>query len=715
MADNKGKTDRLHDLLPKHFQTKVNPNWKALVETIGQSDEYVAELIEEVRKQFFVKTATRPYIDRLGANVKVSRPKLIGMDDSDFRRYIPVVAYQPKQVKLIIDQLLDIFFLKESTTAYIDTIASDPYFLKDGWELEYTVDSFQSEKILFTAADFEDISAATATEIVAAINRQATKSFAIVYTDNFTKLQTVRIFTETVGAKGAVMINGGRANISLQFRGFDTLAGSGVDTKWVIVKVGDTVTFTYNGGTWPSLESIQVGDVVVIDIPNNEGSFAIISIDLATSSFTFTNASAVSESFDHASYPNTFVRFFTPEKTVVFTEALRAIAWEVRPGQIVIEMPASPPIVKRQLGGSSHINGLTGLAVNRTSDTELQLSDASDWPDNGGCFVFQPLNEIQTHIKTNYDDLVTIKNFASRYNIQDYRFTYTGKNGNILTGISPTLPKNAGIFETNIVSGSRDNNDTITVVTTNPHDLSVGEPIRIRDTISTSDIDPDLDLMVSADGTFRVAEVVDDLTFKYRCFGDVGAFTGGVVMVERVLTANSGSTVHLVSARLETGILGPYIWDLRAPFVLSSLVAVNTTDIKAGSTQRNISVNLANSIPDQEGYLIFDYGTDSQEGPVRMLYKASDTTLAVDPAYVFLYDHDIGSSITMIRRRGAHQLSISGKEYAPYITDPASARDTLKTLINQVKSAGIFLEFIIRYPVQYYATEDVYRVGKDPG
>src|SRR5574337_2292 len=105
MAGNKTKIDRIHDQMPRFFKTRVNPNWKAVIEAIGQSDQELADLVEEVRKQFFIKTASRPYIDRLGSNLRVSRPRLIGMDDPTFRTYVPVLAYQPKQVKAVLDSL----------------------------------------------------------------------------------------------------------------------------------------------------------------------------------------------------------------------------------------------------------------------------------------------------------------------------------------------------------------------------------------------------------------------------------------------------------------------------------------------------------------------------------------------------------------------------------------------------------------------------------
>lgn len=712
--ENKNKVDKIHDLLPKHYKTRVNPNWKSLVEAIGANDQETAELIEQVRQQFFVRTASRPYIDRLGANFKVSRPKFIGMDDTDFRRYIPILAYKPKQVKLIIDQLLDIFFLKESTTAFINATAVEPYVMRDGWELEYTVDQYTQEKILFKADFFTDPMNATADEIANIINRQAVNSFAIVYEDNLRKTRSVRMFTNTVGSKGSIQLTGGRANISLRFKGIRETAGNGPDTIWNITLVGDTVTMTYVSGTAPGLEQIQIGDIAMIDIPGNEGSFTINNINLSTNSFTFTNSSATPMVFDHSSDPVAAVGFFTPEKFIVYNQDLRAIAWEVKPGEIIIEIPASPPIVKRQLKGSSHINGTVGEIVSRISGTELELSDATDWPDNGGFFVLQPKNEIKSHIETLTIDTIESKTFNSQFDIAQ-KYQYISKTGNVLSGITPDLPMTAAVFETPIVSASRDSNNIVTAITSAPHGLEVGEPICVMDTIPAVDLDPDIHLSDLIDGAFYVTEIVNPTSFKYRSFGDKGQATGGKVKVERILMSNQQSIAYLTTGQLNTGIIGPYVWDLAAPFVMSSLSGTLTEPIKAGNAQRNVIIDPVNTISNEEGYLVFDFGLETQEGPVRYLYKASDSTLVIDPAYIFKFNHEVGGAVSMIRRRGAHVMSSLGTEYPPYITDPAAARPILQELIKQVKSVGIFLNFIVRYPQQYYATLDVYDVGVDPG
>jgi len=714
VANNKTKIDRIHDLMPKYFRTRQNPNWKAIIEGIGNSDQNIADLIEEVRKQFFVKTASRPYIDRLGANVKVSRPRLIGMDDSDFRRYIPVLAYQPKQVKIAIDQLLDIFFFKESTTAFMRSEQTETYYLKDGWELNYLLDSIHDENIIFKTADFVDIANATAEEIVSAINRQAENSFAIVFDDSIFKTKSVRLFTNTIGSKGAIQILGGRANISLQFQGYNVSAGSQTSTQWNITKVGDTVTFQYVGGGTPNLTSIQTGDFVIIDIPNNEGSFAITDVDLAANSFTFTNILATPGFFDHGLNPNTFVRFFTPEKSVVYTKNLRAVTWEVSPGELVVEMPASPPIVKRKLAGSAHINGTIATIVTRLSDTSMQLDDASVWPTKG-YFVLQPKNEIRSHIKTISEDEVSVYNFESRFDKAEQYYEYTGISGNVISGITPDLPPIAAIFEVNLTTAVRDAVNIVTANTATPHGFQVGDSVGILDTIPTISGTPAINLSDPIDGCFEVLSTPTPTSFTYRSFGDEGQATAGRAVVERIGLSSTGSLVYLTTARLDSRILGPYMWDLKAPFVLSALTTNLTAPVQAGDALRSISVQGPNPIPSTEGYLIFDFGTEAEEGPIRYLYKANDQTISIDPAYVFRNNHYIGASITMIRRRGAHVMSGLGYEYPLYITDPAIARPVLEELIRQVKSVGIFVNFIIRFPEQFYATLDVYGVGVDPG
>ena len=771
MAVNKNKTDRIHDQLPRVYKTKQNPNWKALIGALGESDQRLADLTEEVRQQFFVKTASRPYIDRLGANFKVSRPRFVGMQDTDFRRYIPVLAYQPKQVKLVMDALLDIFFFKETTTSFTQSQAFAPFVLKDGWELEYKVDQIHEERIVFTTADFTNIALATAEEVVSAINRQARNSFAIVFDDRIQKKKFIRLFSNTVGSKGSIQVTGGRADIGLQFKGFIGGAGATLGTAWTITKIGDTMTFQHTAGPTPNLNQVQAGDIVIIDIPGNSGSFVIKSIDLSTSSFTFVNlfgtagfeagivsatraanivtvltsiphtlsigntvtianttldmtmngiftvvstptpnsftyastgasgvnTGGVSRPISHTHTALTALNFISPLKLVIYTNDSRSVVWEVSPGQIIVEMPASPPVVKRNLEGSAHFNSLSERVVNRLSTSSLEIQDAADWPLNGGQFVIQELKEIKTHVLTTSEDIILSKDFNTRFNKQQ-RYSYTSKTGNILNGITPNLPEVSALFEANISTATRAGT-TVTVVTTTPHGFLVGEGVRVQNTVADTSIN----------GTFIVTSTPTSTSFTYSSAGAAGVNTGGVCRTERIGMSNDGSIAYLTSAQLDTGILGPYTWDLNAAFVLSSLTSTIQSEIKAGNNVRTMQIAAPNNLANEESFAIFDFGTEFQEGPVRILYKPTANSIQLDPAYVFKQNHEVGSSVTVIRKRGAIVMSGIGKEYSAYITDPGVAREILQDLMRQVKSVGIFIEFLVRFPQQLYSTLDVYR------
>lgn len=707
MANNKDKKESLHDRLPELFNSRNNTNWKAIVEAIGGQDDVTSDLIEQVRQQFFVKTAQRPYIDRLGANNNVNRPRFVGMDDPTFRRYIPVLAYQPKQVKLILDLLLDIFFFKDSTTTFIESTASAPFNLKDGWELEMRVDSDpdKEELIKFSAEDFTDISQATADELVSAINRQAKNFYAVKYEDSIKKRIFIRIFTRTIGSKGSIEMTGGRANFALKFsKVFNEKAGNGNNTIWQFTKIGDEVSMKYIGGNSPQIDSVQEEDIVVLDMPGNEGSYRVTSVDLGEQIIRYRNLFSTVGTQQQVQQGD--VHFLNNYKAAVYKQRRRAITWEIQSGEILVELPTSPPVVKRNRKGAAHLNGEEATMTQYISDSSIELDDAADWPDTGFILI-EPEQQIKSRHLTSLEDIVADYNFKGRLIGRETMHRYTGKVGNVLTGITPALPPVSEVLSVNIVSAVR-TNDIMTVTTDAPHKLTKGMHAAVQGmtpTIGMSEYSPN--------GSWEITEIVSPTKFKVKAVGDDGQSTGGVVRAERIGLSPEGSKVLLHTAVLQPDKHGPYMWDTNAAFVLSSLTTNLTASIKAGDTARGIEVN-PNDILNEQGYLVFDFGTENQEGPIRYFFKPNSNTIAIDPSHVFQKNHDAGSSVTMIRRRGAHILSGAGSEFPAYVTDTSAARKVLFDLMQQVKSVGIFINFLVRFPEQLYATLDVYESGTDP-
>ena len=704
MAGNKTQVDRIHDLMPKHFKTRENPNWKAIIDAIGSIDQNIADLIVKVRQQFFVKTAERPYLDRLGANFNVNRPKMVGIKDDDFRKYVPIVAYQPKQVKKVIDQLLDVFYYKEATTAYVRSNTIAPYVLVDGWELNYALDGYFSEHIVFISSDFQNIAAATADEVASAINRQASRSFAIVNEDHVNDTKSVSIFTDTIGSKGSIRVLGGRANLVLQLLGFNAETTGSPGTTWSIDKSGDTTTFYYLGATGgvyaPMLSNVGVGDVAMIAIASdavNSGSFPVTAVDPTNLTFTVSNPYSVENPWVTL-IAGDRIGFFTPEKAVVWTQTNRAIAWEVRPGEVVVEIPATSPVTARELKGAGHVNGWVTTILDRGTN-ELTVKSVTDWPDSGN-FVLKQVEEVQMKGTTGTESTRSNTNF----NKQDFLFSYTSVDrvNNVIQGISPDLPVASGIVYAPIDTASRSGNNV--VVGSTGHGLVVGDNVIVTGVSGPT-------ASAFPNGMFPVVGATTN-TFTYLSFGASGTSgmtgTGGTAMTERLRMAGDDGTVCLTSSQVNTGILGPYMWDLNAPFVISSVSTVLNTTIKAGNSYSDIFVMDSTSIPDVEGYLVFDFGTNVEEGPVRYTSVPNSVLLSIDPSYCFQYSHDLGGNITLVPRRGAHVMSGLASEYPLYATDADAATDTLMALVEQVKSVGTFLEFIIRYPEQFYAAINEY-------
>jgi hypothetical protein len=828
MANNRTKIDQLHDLMPAHFNTRGNPNWNAVIEAIGEQDQKLMDLLEAVKQQFFIKTASRPYLDNLAANVGVTRPKLVGMTDNSFQKFIPVMSYKPKQVRLIINQLLDVFYFKESTTAYSQSTAA-PFAMTDGHNLTYLIDEQFAETIFFFDTDFVDPANATATEIAAVINRQAKNSFAIDRYDNATKLNYVEIFTKSIGSVGSVRITGGFANNVLRFNGYITSAGNGSNTQWTISRTGDKVSMQFVGGTNPGINNLKIGDIMISHLPGvvanllpqvvngNEGSFAISDIDIAAGILYFTNLFAVPGTYTQTSA--TDVKFFTPIKNVAFTSSNRAGTWEVLPGQVTIELPNSPPIVRRSLIGSQHVNGSSDTVTSITGGNTINLVSGRGFPLSGnfylrpqsavtsvngtstskGRLIGRPVRYSYTtrsaasvtgdttegsNVITNISSMVGIAVGQNVFadGVPQYAFvvgiflstvtlshpaTITATSvsmqfgGNVLQGITPALPAISAVATKTLSSLTRTSN-IVTAVTSTANNYYPGMGVNITGSTgipmvsATGDISVGLSSITSMSSTVGIAvgqliintnvpagtkvtgvgpgsivfmsnvatgtavgatisfndnvngaRLIQSATSSSFTFVKAGvngsAVVAGSSSVESTGFASAGADVFLSESQPEsvTRIKGSYAWDLNAPYVLSANSGQLTSSIVAGTTVPVLNLN-SSTIPLEGGFLIFDYGLNTQEGPIKYLYASSSNSVVIDQSYVFQYSHSIGSKVIALSRKGPHIMSGLGTEYAAYMTNPPDVRVTLENLIKSVASAGIYTQFLIKFPEQIY-------------
>jgi hypothetical protein len=269
-------------------------------------------------------------------------------------------------------------------------------------------------------------------------------------------------------------------------------------------------------------------------------------------------------------------------------------------------------------------------------------------------------------------------------------YAYTSKIDGTISGITPALPQTPHFQRAYIDSAVRAGN-YVTVTTLTDHGFVVGEMAIISGSV------PD-GIMTSINGAWQIIEVLDSTNYKVMSPGGPGTSSGGVTWVERNYMSLEESSLTVEGRSDLSGFLGPYAWNVRAPFVMSFISDALAEDIDAGSDSSLIHTSTFN-IPDTTGFIILDYGKPNQEGPIRLLERYQPAYLRVDPAWIFKHHHPAATAeVTLLRKLGAHVMSDSGDEFAPYVTDAMFAVDTLIGLVNDVKSVDTYVDVVRRNP-----------------
>ena len=164
-----------------------------------------------------------------------------------------------------------------------------------------------------------------------------------------------------------------------------------------------------------------------------------------------------------------------------------------------------------------------------------------------------------------------------------------------------------------------------------------------------------------------------------------------------VFSTTPGSNGFVI---LDPKYLGSYIYDpTNTPFTATSKRCVLNQVLSKGSVFPSINVTGADEVPNEVGYLIFDFGRKGQEQPVKYRGRPNNNTLLLDPSYVFQKTHIAGEVINVLMStlKGTAPR-VTGGDYATYITGVKEARLIVQELLRQTKAAGVSLKFIIDVP-----------------
>jgi len=352
----------------KRLRGYLNPTIKgknvdAVLYSLATATSYLVNSVYAVNQNLFITTASAQYIDLLLSSYGITRPAQIGISDGAFRA-IGLEVKNRKQVRDLINNLLDIIFSDEFCKATDSATAVEPYNLADGDTLIVSFDGATPVTIPFLAANFTNIHAALAVEIadavVAYLNSQGLSGLAAVKNNGLGNY--VELVSNTIGPRSSVTVMGGRAQNVLLFPE-SVGAGGNASTQWTLsVQSDGRIRFTWSGGANPNLGKLSPGDYVNIygggfTSSTNIGTFTIIDTvgGLVGSSY-FDVYNPIGSTGIVTQGSDTAVLFFYPAKQTIQTKGYYAALYQTRTNVLQIFIPATTQVIVRNRIGAMFLH-----------------------------------------------------------------------------------------------------------------------------------------------------------------------------------------------------------------------------------------------------------------------------------------------------------------------------------------------------------------------
>ena len=626
---------RLRQYLNPYLHGK---NVDAVLNALATSSVYLVNSVQAVNSSLYVVTAQGNYLDLRLADYGIVRDPIIGLGDDVFRQ-IGIQVKNRKQVRDLINNILDAVFSDEFVKATSNAQKIEPYALQDGDTLIVNFDGATTSTITFHTNQFTSIAAATAQEVANAISvglsNLGVSGSAILNNDG--NGNYVQLISSTIGASSSITVLGGRAQNVLLFQATVPSSGNFL-TQWTIsLQPGGDLRFTWSGGRDPGIGVVQPQQYVNIfgggfSSSNNQGTFTIIKAQGGAVNFAYFEINNPTGSPGIVVQgTDTAIQFYVPIRETILNKSYYAAVYQTEANILQIFMPATTQVIKRSRIGSAHLHGDTELPVN-----QFILPAGSDADEDADEDTDSDLEALPSVGEGQY---FLIDNLGNSFLYYFWFNVFGGGN---------TDPAPVGFTGIEVTVNSSDSKATI------------------------------------ANKAFlAISAVLPTLTYTVS---------------DNVLTITSAvaSTIADEGPSLPT-TLGPYIYDTQQGFTIGN-ASTTLTEVVNGETSHVITVNDATSFPDSSGYIILNYGCQDQEGPIPYIARPSDGTLLISPAYFIQQDHAIGESVLLIGQKSPVVLPSDGSFYEPFLTDTASGRVYAQNLINTITAAGITVIFSILYP-----------------
>lgn len=353
----------------KRLRSYLNPIFKgeavdAILEALAEgSASYLINNVSAVNDQLYVATASGRYLDERLSEANITRPPSVGLSDDVFRQ-IGIEVKNRKQVRDLINNLLNAIFGDEYVRAINQARFVEPYNLIDGDELIVNFDDKITVPIQFSSSQFQNIASATAQEVADAITKYLKNlgySGSAIAKDDGNGAY-VQLISDTIGPSSSVTVFGGRAQNVLKFDSAVPVGGN-TSTQWTLsLQPGGTIRFTWSGGANPQLGKLKEGHYVNIfgggfSSSSNEGSYIITGSKggvVGDAYFEINNPLGTSGIVVQGS--DDAILFYNPIKKTLTSRLSYATIYQPSARMLQIFLPAATKVVRRERSGASHIH-----------------------------------------------------------------------------------------------------------------------------------------------------------------------------------------------------------------------------------------------------------------------------------------------------------------------------------------------------------------------
>jgi len=382
--------------IPQQYLEVLGKNLPAIMNAVNGIYGNTEELIQACIDQLFLSTASGRFLVQNGEQRGFAMPDNSGLDIRAYRVLVPLMVADPKQVRITMNEVIKAFYGTDRTRPSVDSSVFGPYSLLDGDDLIVETES-GTIRITIVEGQVSDLTVVSAPEIAAVINSVQSEILAAVVEDRQTGKSFVRLSSTTAAPLAFIRIAGGSLQNVLKFPVFiETLNTTG--TIWNLTKTSeytDELKFTWNGaGTNPNVFLAKKDDIITIralvdgvkDFSVLNGSYA--AVDVGYDYFIIRN-----DRFDHTTatltQPNdNNIVFTSSQKLLLFDKDEFAMSSETEKEAITVTIPAIPPLTRRFLAGSAHLQGSVSDVLDFTRNSiKIELAVGSDKPVGENWFI----------------------------------------------------------------------------------------------------------------------------------------------------------------------------------------------------------------------------------------------------------------------------------------------------------------------------------------